>query len=555
MLIWAWMTASAADVEAIVASELARAWPVLQAEAEPPHYAAVAVNDWRWVDVVSHDGALVRSELSEGRLLDVDLRVGTPQLDSTHTLRGPSAWDDDEREAVEVAYGDGADVDLAAALWTTLDDRYRAERERIVLLRSTQAVRVEEEHPAPDFEVRAPVVARTSAEPLSIALEPWETRLTALSARLLAGREVLGALASLSGGQSVWTFVDTEGSRIVHTGTRLRITLQAWSVADDGDRIDRTWMIDVHDPSRLPEEATLNAAVDALIAEVAAIRSAPWATPYTGPVLLSGRAAGVFVHEVMGHRVEGHRQKRDEEGKTFLDYVGKPVLPPFIDVVDDPTRERWGSTDLNGYYTFDDEGVAAQKAVLVEGGIFRGFLMSRSPLAGFPTSNGHGRRDAGAAPVARMGNTILSSRQMVSAAELRKRFVAELRSQGLAFGYRVEEIDGGFTLTGREMPNAFNVRASVIWRVYADGRPDERVRGLDLVGTPLAAFGNLIAAGGEVEVFNGFCGAESGWVPVSAVSPSLLFRRLEFQLKEKPSERPPLLPPPVAPDGAVEAAW
>jgi hypothetical protein len=131
--------------------------------------------------------------------------------------------------------------------------------------------------------------------------------------------------------------------------------------------------------------------------------------------------------------------------------------------------------------------------------------------------------------------------------------IGQIRSQGLEYGYIVEEINGGFTLTGRMMPNAFNVRVNASWRVYADGRPDELVRGIDLVGTPLVAFDSILGTDDAYQVFNGTCGAESGWVPVSAVAPGMLFRRLEFQLKEKGQERPPLLPKPVlATDGAAE---
>jgi hypothetical protein len=136
-------------------------------------------------------------------------------------------------------------------------------------------------------------------------------------------------------------------------------------------------------------------------------------------------------------------------------------------------------------------------------------------------------------------------------AELRRRLLAEAKSQGLEYAYIVEEIEGGFTLTGRVIPNAFNVRASRTRRVWVDGRADELVRGIDLVGTPLVAFQSILAAGDTPEVFNGTCGAESGWVPVSAVAPPLLFSRLEFQLKEKSSQRPPLLDKPGAEDGEV----
>ena len=201
-----------------------------------------------------------------------------------------------------------------------------------------------------------------------------------------------------------------------------------------------------------------------------------------------------------------------------------------------------------------DSELAALAHDLVEDGRFAGFLMSRSPLADFPETNGHGRRSSGNWPVARMGNTIVDPAKTVPVASLRQQLVAELRRQGLEYGYLVEEIEGGFTLTGRITPNAFNVRATSSRRIFADGRPDELVRGIDLVGTPFVAFSNLVAAGDDPEVFNGTCGAESGWVPVSAVAPSMLFSRLEFQLKEKGQERPPLLSKPGAStDGAADA--
>ena len=220
-------------------------------------------------------------------------------------------------------------------------------------------------------------------------------------------------------------------------------------------------------------------------------------------------------------------------------------------MVDDPTVSNLAGHDLNGFYAYDDEGSPAAPAQLVEDGIFRGFMMGRSPLDDFAHTNGHGRRSTGNLPTSRMGNTLITSSKTVTRAALRDQLLAEVRQQKLEYGYIVEDIEGGFTLTGRTMPNAFNVRATASWRVFADGRPDELVRGIDLVGTPLVAFGNLLAAGDDPKVFNGTCGAESGWVPVSAVAPSVLFSKLEFQLKEKGQERPPLLDKP-AQDGAAD---
>ncbi|HHO51257.1 MAG TPA: hypothetical protein ENK18_10385, partial [Deltaproteobacteria bacterium] len=354
--------------------------------------------------------------------------------------------------------------------------------------------------------------------------------------------------------RTVTTFVDTEGSRLVHGRRHARLSLAISSTADDGDRVQVFRAVDVHDPERLPDREQTTAWIADALAELHARLEAPRADPYSGPVLLRGKAAAVFFHEVLGHRVEGHRQKREDEGRTFGEQVGRPVLPDWLDVYDDPRVEELLDTQLNGHYAYDDEGVAAARAPLVEDGVFVGFLMGRSPIPGFEQSNGHGRRSTGNPPLARMGNTLVEASSPVSRGALRSRLVEQLRRDGLSFGYVVDEIEGGFTLTGRITPNAFNVRAATTWRVFADGRPDELVRGIDLVGTPLVAFGNLLAAGDDPQVFNGTCGAESGWVPVSAVAPSLLFSRLEFQLKEKGQDRPPLLSKPSSPSHEASPA-
>jgi predicted Zn-dependent protease len=260
--------------------------------------------------------------------------------------------------------------------------------------------------------------------------------------------------------------------------------------------------------------------------------------------MLTGRAAAVYFHEVFGHRDEGFRQKDISEGQTFADKVGQPLLPPFLSIVDDPTEAKLGSTVLLGYYPFDDEGVPAQRATLVDRGILRGFEMSRQPINGFPQSNGHGRRQVGLAPVSRQGNLIVESSKTVTNARLREMFIEEIRKQGKPYGLFFDDIAGGFTFTGRGQPQAFHVEPLVVYKVFADGRPDELVRGVNIVGTPLTSLQKIMATGDTAEVFNGFCGAESGSVPVAAASPALLISEMEVEKKETSTDRPPILPPP-----------
>jgi predicted Zn-dependent protease len=188
---------------------------------------------------------------------------------------------------------------------------------------------------------------------------------------------------------------------------------------------------------------------------------------------------------------------------------------------------------------------------VVENGILRNFLLSRSPLAGFEESNGHGRRQPGYKAVGRQGNLTVKASSTVTTERLRQMLIEEAKRQGKPFGLLFDDISGGFTLTGRDSPQSFQVTPIMVYRIYVDGRPDELVRGVDLIGTPLTSFSRIVAASDKVDVFNGFCGAESGYIPVSAVSPAILTTQIEVQKKAKSSERMPLLPSPNAEAGGI----
>jgi predicted Zn-dependent protease len=307
---------------------------------------------------------------------------------------------------------------------------------------------------------------------------------------------------------------------------------------------------EAEDAGRLPGDDVLLATIQKMAERLKTLAAAREVDPFVGPAVLSGRAAGVFFHEIFGHRIEGHRQKDESEGQTFTKSLGKKVLPEFLSVVSDPTRKTAEGVDLNGWYVYDDEGIKARKVTVVENGILKTFLMSRSPIRGFDQSNGHGRGSPGSDPVSRQSNLIVDSAKQVSDDQLRAMLIEEIRRQGKPYGLYFDTVTGGFTTTGRQGLQAFTVMPLIVYRVYPDGRPDEMVRGVDIVGTPLASFEKILATSSKREVFNGICGAESGPVPVSAVSPALLVSEIEVQRKQKGTERPPILPRPEVREGA-----
>jgi predicted Zn-dependent protease len=219
-------------------------------------------------------------------------------------------------------------------------------------------------------------------------------------------------------------------------------------------------------------------------------------------------------------------------------------MPTFLSLVDDPTVTTMAGEKLSGAYSYDDEGQPAERVELIQAGVLRNFLMSRMPIKGFSISNGHGRAQPGLMATGRQGNLIVTSTNTVKESDLRQKLLDEVKKQGKPYGLYFEDVQGGFTLTQRGLPQAFQVLPVIVWRVYADGRPDELVRGVDIVGTPLAALNRILVTGDAMHVFNGICGAESGSVPVSAVAPAMLFSEIEVQKREHSHERPPLLPAP-----------
>ena len=295
---------------------------------------------------------------------------------------------------------------------------------------------------------------------------------------------------------------------------------------------------------KLAPEQTVAAKIDKIAQDLQKLKRAPVVEPFNGPALLSGRAAAVFFHEVVGHRLEGQRQRGENEGQTFTKMIGQAVLPKFLSVEDDPTLKSLEGVELSGNYSYDEEGEKSRKVELISNGILKQFLMSRMPVKGFMQSNGHGRAQAGLMPVGRQGNLIVRSNKSVADAQLRQELINEIRKQKKPFGLYFEDIAGGFTLTLRNMPQAFQVMPLMVWKVYPDGRPDELVRGVDIIGTPLNALNRIVLTGQKMDVFNGECGAESGSIPVTAAAPAMLFSEIEVQKVSQGHERPPLLPPP-----------
>lgn len=526
----------------ILSSELKRNLDGLSKAEPAAYYISYQVTEVDSLDISAGLGSLQSSTSQRRRRVDVSVRVGSPELDNYRVAGG-------ERQqfsaSAELPVEDN-DAAVRRILWRETDRAWRVAAQRYIKVRSATGLAVSAAK-VPDFSTEKPVTGTVEAAASKVNEQEWANRLRKHSAAT-AVFGVTTATVSLNVRTERRTFVDSEGTSVSHGRNFARWGAVARVKAYDGQDLVTTESFDAADAAGLPKDDVLIEAARRTALTVSALLKAQLVDPYVGPAVLSGRAAGVFFHEIFGHRVEGHRQKDEAEGQTFTNSLDKQVLPSFLSVVFDPTRKSAAGVDLNGWYAFDDEGRPAQPVRVVESGTLKSFLVSREPIASGPSSNGHGRRQPGYEAIARQSNLIVESAKRVSDAELRKMLIEEVIRQGKPYGLYFDTVTGGYTTTRRRGLQAFTVIPLVVYRIYPD-RPPELVRGVDIVGTPLASFEKILATSDKDEVFNGYCGAESGQVPVSAVSPALLVSEIEVQRKPMQTDRPPLLPRPMISGG------
>ncbi len=525
----------------ILKSELSREFTALKAKGDPaPYYMAYEVSARQADSASATDGALLENVHSHARGFDTTIRVGSPKFDNYHPYKGSRirfttftslSLDNDENQ-------------IRRALWSESDRVYRLASRRLLQLQTDEQLLAQQNHQDADFSSEPAETFVRLPETYSYDMNAWTRKLRAWSAEFKKHPKILGSEVDFRAEREVRTLVNTDGTAIQHGSNLFRVEVQGVALAPDGMGLRDFTSIEVSDPAHLPADSMIQSRIADLASKLDAMVSAPPAEPIVCPAILSGRASAVFFHEIFGHRVEGHRQKDITDGQTFAKMIGQKVLPDFISVEFDPTRRQFDGTDLIGFYEYDDEGVKARPVKVVEDGILKTFLLSRSPVGEFTHSNGHGRRQPGFEVVSRQSNLIVESSRQVSDSALRQQLIAEITRQNKPYGLYFEDVASGYTTTGRGGLQAFTVVPLVVYRVFPDGRPDELIRGVDIVGTPLASFQKILATSDRTTVFNGYCGAESGSIPVSAVSPAILVSEIEIQKKENSQEKPPLLPRP-----------
>lgn len=531
-----------ATILEVMHDELMRNFNALQDQEEPPYFTSYEVTQEESVEVQASFGKVTGVYQSHNNGIYIDLRVGDFQLDNTHPTDSFTVTGNFGEFPLE-----NPDA-LRSALWLRTDQKYKQAIKDYQNVKTTVQSQVEKEDKSGDFSPAPVETFMTPTIDLVVDEDLFQQKIELYTEQFSVADHIQANSSSVRATiESRW-LVNTEGSLIKVSEAYFNLVITASAKADDGMVLTKSITYQGDSQEVLfSQDSKILADVEKLIKDLKALRDSPLVDPYTGPAILSGRASGVFFHEILGHRLEGHRQKSDDDGQTFKDKVGEYVLPETFSVIFDPTIREFEGAQLVGDYEYDNEGVKAQRVVIVDRGILTGFLMSRSPIEGFPVSNGHGRKENGSSiVVARQSNMFIEVEDKVSPETLEKMLIARAEEQGKEYGLIFDDIQGGFTFTGRFLPNAFNVSPVLMYKLYPDGTK-EVVRGGNMIGTPLTTFSRVERASTEIGIFNGVCGAASGWVPVSTVAPAILVSQIEVQKADSSRDLPPILPSPVRP--------
>lgn len=532
-----------------MASELARNQQQLKIQNhEPPYFMSYQLKDYEQHAIAARYGALFMDDGYRERKLYVDVRVGSYEFDSSvnEGLEFSFSTKGTSYMARKEGPLDDSPLALRTALWLITDEQYKSALFQFLKKKGEDVYSVEDPKRPPSFSKEKP--AQYVQPPLAAPFnrERWVKVAREVSAQFNAHPELFDSEVRVTQDKVTRLFVSSEGGRIITEETLYGLHVSAVTRAPDGQLLDNSRNFYTPTEAGLPDDAKVREAAAKVIEELLALRAAPAIDPYEGPAILAPEASGVLFHETLGHRLEGGRQEGENEGKTFKGQVGKPVLPAFLSLHDDPTMRALNGEPLNGHYLYDEEGVKGQRVTLVEKGVLRGYLLGRQPVEGFPQSNGHGRSQGTLKPVARMANLLVESTKSVSDEELKRMLIAEAERQRKPYGLIIRDITGGNTNTSSYGYQAFKGVPRMVYRVDVKTGKETLVRGVEIVGTPLSAVNRIVATGKKPGIFNGFCGAESGNVPVSTVAPAVLLREIELQRAVEGKDRPPILSSPAA---------
>jgi predicted Zn-dependent protease len=512
-----------------------------------PYFCSLLLRDVRWFNTWSSSGSIFGRKSDHTRNVFCDIRVGTHRYDQT--VHGGLLDNDEDLESVgysSVPVDDRNHDGLNIALWRLTETKFREVLSDYNLKEASGVSTVDLNRKFHSFVKVRPVHSLGYARQESVDEEAWVTFCKKASQWISELPHLSSNTVHFESTVETKVFVSTEGSVVVQPHQVFTLGAVLKRMTPEGSTVEQELIYNCASQKELPKMKDFRKEIRRKHAQLIKLAHARKIHSFSGPVLLYPIPAGLLFHEAVGHRLEGSRLLSTGEGQTFKGQVGKRVLNVDLSIRDNPKLRRFNGHKCIGAYDYDDEGTPSKNTQLMENGILKGFLSTRASLSEknknfVPT--GHARNSSFQRPISRMGVTIIKGKGGATLDELRARLIKEIKRQEKPFGMIVYETSGGETETTRYDFQAFSGEISYATLIYPNGK-EVVVKGVNFVGTPLQALNNVIAVGKDLEIDNGFCGAESGFIPVTTISPAVLLSNLELQAKDEELVTQYLLPRP-----------
>jgi hypothetical protein len=535
-----------------------------------PYYIECTVDDADSVSISASLGAIISFNHSPLRVQSVRVRVGDYAFDNTNHVYSDyysGSRYDSEQLPIENNY-----QAIREVLWLATDRAYKAAEEAIARKRSSlKNVNVGEQ--LPDYSKAPPVQAILPVRPAPVDETLWKRRVAELSKIFAAYPQVISSGLEFQSSQTTSYLANSEGTVIRVPDNLAYLRVRASGQAPDGMLLRNAEVFQAFSVNALPAEAELRRGIAAVGEEIVALTKSPMGDGYSGPVLFEPRAAAQLFAQVLGDNLKVRRKPVPDPARPaphlpseLENKVGSRILPEWIDVVDDPTQVEWHGQTLFGHYAYDVEGVAPKPLPLIEKGVLKTFLLTRTPaLKGFEVTNGRARlhgpygQDAPG-----FGNLFVRASQTVPAAEIKKKLIELCRQHNKPYGMLVRKLDYPSSASMDEFRRTASAMAQsgggtrpvslplLVYRVYPDGR-EELVRGLRFRGMSTRSFRDIIAASEDTQVFDfidtlfpfALMGT-GGYVSNSAViAPGVLFEELELERTQEDLPKLPVVPAPT----------
>lgn len=538
---------------------------------DKPYLLRYSVEDAQIFVAVATLGGLLNATDNHLRLLSTRVRVGNYDFDNTNYV-GSDYYGGVRYDSSQLPMENNYAA-LRNDLWLATDRAYKTALDGIARKRAALAS-VNLPDKMPDYTQAAPITLVEAVPMHPTSREAWEDRIRKVSGVFMGFPEVLESDAEIQVIQSADYIASTEGTLVRRPDDLAFVRIRAYGQAPDGMPLRDAETVLAFDAASLPVETELEQAAKSVAEETTALAQAPMGESWTGPVLFEPRAAAQLFAQVLGDNLKLVRKPIPQPGRSLPwigseleGRIGSRILPDWMDVVDDGTQSEWHGVTLLGHYEVDDEGVRPQPTILVDKGVLKTFLLTRTPprpeLAS--GSNGHARfPGAFGDELPGMSNLFVRASKTVPLADLKKQLIEICKQRGKPYGMLVRKLDFPSSASVEEIREleAENMRSGgsgrapvppvLIYRVYLDGR-EELVRGLHFRDLDARSLRDIVAASDDSYVLNyldspvtfALQGASSFVAATSVIAPAVLFDELELVPASGETPRVPIVPPPL----------